>query len=222
MRSTRCTGRPSFQLTAARRRLRHRPHRPAGTQTVSTHSRSKAAALPLFPDHSCYIVSTHSRSKAAATNRAHDGTDNRGFNSQPLEGGCVVKRMLRCGDSVFQLTAARRRLRLTAIRRGCADWFQLTAARRRLRLQVLSLFSSCSFNSQPLEGGCACRPLPPPLDRRFQLTAARRRLLVRLVSAWDDGSVSTHSRSKAAAVAPGRRHSAPLPFQLTAARRRLQ
>ena len=176
MRSTRCTGRPSFQLTAARRRLRHRPHRPAGTQTVSTHSRSKAAALPLFPDHSCYIVSTHSRSKAAATNRAHDGTDNRGFNSQPLEGGCVVKRMLRCGDSVFQLTAARRRLRLTAIRRGCADWFQLTAARRRLRLQVLSLFSSCSFNSQPLEGGCACRPLPPPLDRRFQLTAARRRL----------------------------------------------
>ena len=45
--------------------------------------------LPLFPDHSCYIVSTHSRSKAAATNRAHDGTDNRGFNSQPLEGGCA-------------------------------------------------------------------------------------------------------------------------------------
>ena len=55
------------------------------------------------------------------------------FNSQPLEGGCLYKLTMLDRRSVFQLTAARRRLpNLGTICRRIAK-FQLTAARRRLR-----------------------------------------------------------------------------------------
>ena len=100
-----------------------------------------------------------------------------------------------------------------------------------------------SFNSQPLEGGC--HEVPRHIDPRkaFQLTAARRRLLARpakprharvfqLTAArrrlrgfrfWGSrgGWVSTHSRSKAAALSDVISIRPNQAFQLTAARRRL-
>ena len=56
--------------------------------TVSTHSRSKAAACEASGFEPAVAVSTHSRSKAAAPLPALASTSYSGFNSQPLEGGC--------------------------------------------------------------------------------------------------------------------------------------
>ena len=99
--------------------------------------------------------------------------------------------------------------------------FQLTAARRRL----------------------GCRRSTPRTLKSFQLTAARRRLECGKTAPLRDSRVSTHSRPKAAGRRPAKRHHQPsrfnsqppeggwapatvtkqhrLPFQLTAARRRL-
>ena len=167
----------AFQLTAARRRLPSCSFSMARNWTVSTHSRSKAAAHRHRRRHRRHAVSTHSRSKAAAVYRArgahvdvvstHSRTKAaalrcaagwyRGcrFNSQPLEGGC---------------------------RQPCC-------AVRSVR----------GFNSQPLEGGCSCRSSLVPVWAWFQLTAARRRLPTSLFSFGVFHIVSTHSRSKAAA-----------------------
>ena len=121
-----------FQLTAARRRLpgRNPPH-PRQTG-VSTHSRSKAAAVAVHAGLVAVNVSTHSRSKAAAdayrclvvavsgfNSQPLEGgcfviharhAPPRGFNSQPLEGGCLSLRLRFSNLNMFQLTAARRRL----------------------------------------------------------------------------------------------------------------
>ena len=78
-------------------------------------------------------VSTHSRPKAAASGRRGAVLHRTGFNSQPPEGGCVLR---------------------TAIPQRVV-WFQLTAARRRLRPGLLDAISVASFNSQPPEGGCS-------------------------------------------------------------------
>ena len=86
-----------FQLTAARRRLPARRGKQDSARAVSTHSRSKAAALVREDKAQRLRVSTHSRSKAAARARCK-GLCARGcFNSQPLEGGCLcsLRRSLR-------------------------------------------------------------------------------------------------------------------------------
>ena len=152
-----CAATPRFQLTAARRRLHQL--RPANNLTIA--------------------VSTHSRSKAAALCGSRYGARPRRFNSQPLEGGCVFRPLADVFNSWFQLTAARRRLRQTASGYRFRKMFQLTAARRRLRadytqgrhIKYVSTHSRSkaaarrttskpwprwSFNSQPLEGGCRC------------------------------------------------------------------
>ena len=102
----------SFQLTAARRRLRRIEVARGFVDAVSTHSRPKAAASlrnrprphnPTFqltaarrrlPTGSTVtatggMVSTHSRPKAAAYSCLPLSHMTRGFNSQPPEGGCV-------------------------------------------------------------------------------------------------------------------------------------
>ena len=58
------------------------------TLHVSTHSRSKAAAMAETATPCRGRVSTHSRSKAAANVGAMTLAPDDGFNSQPLEGGC--------------------------------------------------------------------------------------------------------------------------------------
>ncbi len=56
-----------FQHTAARRRLLSALDKFSALQTVSTHSRPKAAASPVILNKSAFNgVSTHSRPKAAA------------------------------------------------------------------------------------------------------------------------------------------------------------
>ena len=56
--------------------------------TVSTHSRTKAAADTPYFWESVFIVSTHSRTKAAAFLIPYQFITNKGFNTQPHEGGC--------------------------------------------------------------------------------------------------------------------------------------
>ena len=53
----------------------------------------------------------------------------------------------------FQLTAARRRLEIQMISPMISPMFQLTAARRRLVIRVMSVIPLMCFNSQPPEGG---------------------------------------------------------------------
>ena len=144
-------------------------------------------------------VSTHSRSKAAAVVVVDKFLFIRGFNSQPLEGGC---------PSPSRSSWVMHSFNSQPLEGGCAGLGT--------RPPVFG-----GFNSQPLEGGCPPNHRAFRMKRSFQLTAARRRLqeveratlveqvfqltaarrrlratagLYKLVH-----GVSTHSRSKAAA-----------------------
>ena len=101
-----------FQHTAARRRLLiHSVVRCVLSSPVSTHSRTKAAALSLCTlqhticgfntqphEGGCtwqtpkyvfnWLVSTHSRAEAAATGKVKRRNRTRCFNTQPRGGGC--------------------------------------------------------------------------------------------------------------------------------------
>ena len=167
-----------------------------------------------------FVVSTHSRPKAAGgSGRGAPGLSGCfnsqppeggwqslkiimpmiiGFNSQPPEGGWIAKSVFCWQSSLFQLTAARRRLVVYKCRITDTTAFQLTAARRRLEFVDKS------------------RPLPDVVSTHSRPKAAglRHHVLCKI------GNVSTHSRPKAA----GYEIKAGLPrvgFQLTAARRRL-
>ena len=79
---------PMFQHTAARRRLHGELYRfYAGTN-----------------------VSTHSRPKAAAPAKPWDVFGDFSFNTQPPEGGCAILQKRLTSTTLFQHTAARRRL----------------------------------------------------------------------------------------------------------------
>ena len=103
-------------------------------KVVSTHSRPKAAGLGYSDRIAQTVVSTHSRPKAA---------------------GACVSLCYNIGE--FQHTAARRRLvglrGAVRLSRG----FQHTAARRRLVKIMQHSGIIFSFNTQPPEGGWACR-----------------------------------------------------------------
>ena len=77
-----------FQHTAAQRRLQSLVFSYMRYNTVSTHSRAEAAAMP-----------TKSASDILA-----------GFNTQPRRGGCAVPPAVKGLADVFQHTAAQRRL----------------------------------------------------------------------------------------------------------------
>ena len=112
-----------FQHTAARRRLA-RPNRQIPTEnTVSTHSRPKAAGMmsddyqgglwvsthsrPKAAGFSVvfigfpYRVSTHSRPKAAGYSAALPRPSNTSFNTQPPEGGWGQERICNHDDCSF-------------------------------------------------------------------------------------------------------------------------
>ena len=121
---------------------------------VSTHSRPKAAGI--FSARFIFrsVVSTHSRPKAAGfllllVNKVTDS-----FNTQPPEGGWLIYHSVSDAMSMFQHTAARRRLEKERLKKALEDEFQHTAARRRLVV-------ICSFDIA---------------KALFQHTAARRRL----------------------------------------------
>ena len=122
-------------------------------------------------------VSTHSRPKAAAITAANSAGARRRFNSQPPEGGCIASTSVILRVSMFQLTAARRRLLLNCSDGGM-EMIVSTHSRPKAAAHdnLLSKHIADGFNSQPPEGGCSV--LPPALAASvpFQLTAARRRL----------------------------------------------
>ena len=100
--------------------------------------------------------------------------------------------------TVFQLTAARRRLECTREIATFIKEFQLTAARRRLEIVCCNQqkIKKVSTHSRPKAAGdpiCAIKN-----GVMFQLTAARRRLANYAGSLNGVWYVSTHSRPKAA------------------------
>ena len=111
-----------FQHTAARRRLLIKFELNTFKDTVSTHSRPKAAARQILKMNFCLVVSTHSRPKAAAC------TDFQAIHS----------------FFVFQHTAARRRLLdKFPSQSNSSNMFQHTAARRRLLPTYKSKKNQC-------------------------------------------------------------------------------
>ena len=83
------------------------------------------------------------------------------FNSQPREGGWLSAFQARQILTLFQLTAARRRLDFSNCLAGATTTFQLTAARRRLAANGHKRREGRYFNSQPREGGWnACWSCP--------------------------------------------------------------
>ena len=99
-----------FQHTAARRRLEAKSISFAKMGQVSTHSRPKAAGYGSNSSFQNDGVSTHSRPKAAGLCRTAIPIHPKRFNTQPPEGGWVTLLNQSINQSMFQHTAARRRL----------------------------------------------------------------------------------------------------------------
>ena len=131
----------------------------ASVESVSTHSRSKAAAGADVDSRQLTSVSTHSRSKAAAAAARFRRRWWPCFNSQPLEGGCSGATRPIATPTKFQLTAARRRLRLQ-VALGPPHLIVSTHSRSKAAARADSQNRQGwrSFNSQPLEGGCSLLP----------------------------------------------------------------
>nr|DAQ97067.1 MAG TPA: hypothetical protein [Herelleviridae sp.] len=79
--------------------------------------------------------------------------------------------------SLFQHTAARRRLGQPFVLIMSYRPFQHTAARRRLGNHPDNTVAILGFNTQPPEGGWAANSRTSACHRQFQHTAARRRLV---------------------------------------------
>ena len=188
-----------FQHTAARRRLAiqdltarinivstHSRPKAAGLQkmwggdlsTVSTHSRPKAAGGMGVAQAIKQVVSTHSRPKAAGSFLTDNYNAVRvSTHSRPKAAGfrrpCVTKCL-----TLFQHTAARRRLEIVELRKIYTSLFQHTAARRRLALPKPppNKPSKVSTHSRPKAAG-RHRSHSTVRQPLFQHTAARRRLV---------------------------------------------
>ena len=81
------------------------------------------------------------------------GSDMVGFNTQPPEGGWIIPCRFGTWYSMFQHTAARRRLDELPEEEFNALLFQHTAARRRLGGDDGKTEKRICFNTQPPEGG---------------------------------------------------------------------
>ena len=121
-----------------------------------------------------------------------------GFNTQPPEGGWARAYLQQIADTLFQHTAARRRLARRVGRDPLFIWFQHTAARRRL----------------------VSRQYSQPRQQRFQHTAARRRLEIIGCAVCLFGRFNTQPPEGGWLGMRTRRRN--LLFQHTAARRRLE
>ena len=153
----------------------HYGYYPSHVQSVSTHSRPKAAGSFTLPAWSDVIVSTHSRPKAAGpmvfiwTRNLFVST-----HSRPKAAGSVtIKPITQLGVS----THSRPKAAGKAPSKGETKlkWFQHTAARRRMAKNPQTITNHMRFNTQPPEGG-------------WKSLKAR---IIQLI-------VSTHSRPKAA------------------------
>ena len=147
---------------------------------VSTHSREKAAAR-----YSGKIVKSRRFQHTAARRRLHgQPIFNRlpaRFNTQPHEGGCHLRSRRgrsHCGFNTQPHEG------------GCIHL-------------IRAIYLVACFNTQPHEGGCRHIRTVKPHAKAFQHTAARRRLLASRCASQGRQSVSTHSRTKAAAGANG-------------------
>ena len=165
---------------------------------VSTHSRPKAAGPIIWIFQEFLKVSTHSRPKAAGIRKRPSADDGRSFNTQPPEGGwrlsCGRRPWRACfntqppeGGWIFQISTMKPN-----------TMFQHTAARRRLGSQGNALGSSTtvSTHSRPKAAG---RITVINEQKHFVSTHSRPK------AAGSDGAggvyefeVSTHSRPKAA------------------------
>ena len=166
-------------------------------------------------------VSTHSRPKAAAA-----------------LSGCNLR------NSLFQLTAARRRLHQTpplcdgtvcvsthsrpkaaalATSEKVFDCAVSTHSRPKAAADVRrrTLRGSACFNSQPPEGGCLFAGVYPSNSTGFQLTAARRRLPTNWTS-WQTNAWFQLTAARRRLHFHPFRLRLGAGFQLTAARRRLR
>ena len=122
--------------------------------TISTHSRAKAAGVSLKQVYARKTISTHSRAKAA------------GIHGQCPQCNMYISTHSRAKAAGLHVDRERRH-----------TGFQLTAARRRLERFKLRQFNIGYFNSQPREGGWQLGFRCPIPISQFQLTAARRRLV---------------------------------------------
>ena len=143
---------------------------------VSTHSRTKAAAIADITPRIFTVVSTHSRTKAAAERERQDTKVTKvSTHSRTKAAASKNDRTL-----YFHSVSTHSRTKAAAcsgIEAVSVAWFQHTAARRRLLIVMI----------------------PIMLRHRFQHTAARRRLLPYMTIWGGLSHVSTHSRTKAAA-----------------------
>ena len=144
-----------FQHTAARRRLH---------------------AFGVINTSECN-VSTHSRTKAAAYLHFSCATSRISFNTQPHEGGCLLRLVAMLDFCRFQHTAARRRLPLQVIDFIDIFLFQHTAARRRLPLKQVKKNSVQWFQHTAARRRLLFTLNMVLIVTKFQHTAARRRLL---------------------------------------------
>ena len=143
-----------FQHTAARRRL----------------------DAPCFTDNNGFIVSTHSRPKAAGSLGWVVAGKVHSFNTQPPEGGWHAEVLPRPKKSLFQHTAARRRLESRDDAKNQAGWVS-THSRPKAAGQIhasTDAFIIVSTHSRPKAAG--------------QIHASTDAFII----------VSTHSRPKAA------------------------
>ena len=144
----------TFQHTAARRRLLKIGDLHLVKNSVSTHSRPKAAALPQRENALRYNVSTHSRPKAAAS--AYEflkGLNLVSTHSRPKAAAAQSYH----GNLYFDVSTHSRP-------KAAADI-----------IPFFAIFPTC-FNTQPPEGGCSNLCYIYSRNHLFQHTAARRRL----------------------------------------------
>ena len=143
-----------FQHTAARRRLGRNVCQVDKLTCVSTHSRPKAAGSPERLPWGIFVR----------------------FNTQPPEGGWNSGAKPTTDFSLFQHTAARRRLGDVRHVAGGQEMFQHTAARRRLVFRIPDLKQQFPFQHTAARRRLVKVRHLVTQGRLFQHTAARRRL----------------------------------------------
>ena len=150
------------------------------TFAVSTRSRPKAAGLCSGSGAFPQCVSTRSRPKAAGHHRHTEKRREQGFNTQPPEGGWEDVLNAAIADAEVSTRSRPKAAGYFLVVAQARPVFQHAAARRRLGLGVyfggfvhtVSTrsrpkaagkhrywygFAGCSFNTQPPEGGWACK-----------------------------------------------------------------
>ena len=167
---------------------------------VSTHSRPKAAGLkdgrPCKDKLFQHTAARRRLESAAVLPPAMNC-----FNTQPPEGGWVLRTKASINELEFQHTAARRRLAVTPTSAVPSEKFQHTAARRRLGFSPPDnkTYSIVSTHSRPKAAGIAQLPKAIP-THGFNTQPPEGGWASRLRLQDHGFRVSTHSRPKAAGV----------------------